>query len=120
MDFLGLKTLTLLADCVQLIAKDRGVELDLERLPLADRLTYDLFSRAHTSGIFQFESGGMQDILRKLKPDRFEDLIALNALYRPGPTQSGMIDDFISPRHGKPAVGYDDPRLEPVLSTTYG
>src|SRR6185369_1166818 len=85
-----------------------------------DGPTYALFGRAQTSGVFQFESGGMQDILRKLKPDRFEDLIALNALYRPGPIQSGMIDDFISRRHGKTAVAYDDPRLKPVLEPTYG
>jgi DNA polymerase-3 subunit alpha len=120
MDFLGLKTLTLLADCVQLVAKDRGVELELERLPLDDRLTYDLFSRAQTSGIFQFESGGMQDILRKLKPDRFEDLIALNALYRPGPIGSGMIDDFVKRRHGRVQVEYPHPSLEPILRETYG
>jgi DNA polymerase-3 subunit alpha len=120
MDFLGLKTLTLIADCVRMIRETTGETIDVEALPLDDLQTFRLFGMARTSGIFQFESGGMQDILRKLKPDRFEDLIALNALYRPGPIQSGMIDDFISRRHGKTEVDYDDPKLEPILSTTYG
>src|SRR5262245_2504581 len=120
MDFLGLKTLTLIEDCVRMIRETTGEAIDVEALPLDDAETFRLFGQARTSGIFQFESGGMHDILRKLKPDQFEDLIALNALYRPGPIQSGMIDDFISRRHGKTEVGYDDPRLEPILSTTYG
>jgi len=120
MDFLGLKTLTLIDDCCRLIQSDRGEEVDIEHLPLDDPATYELFSKALTSGIFQFESGGMQDILRKLQPERFEDLIALNALYRPGPIGSGMIDDFIAGRHGKVRVEYPHPMLKPVLEETYG
>ncbi|MGD8376756.1 MAG: DNA polymerase III subunit alpha, partial [Acidobacteriota bacterium] len=90
MDFLGLKTLTLISDCCRLVESDRGERIDVDRLPLDDAATYTLFSRGQTSGIFQFESGGMRDILTKMRPERFEDLIALNALYRPGPIGSGM------------------------------
>ena len=113
MDFLGLKTLTLIDDCCRLIQDDLGETLDIDRLPLDDPGTYALFSKAQTSGIFQFESGGMRDILHKLKPERFEDLIALNALYRPGPIGSGMIDDFVGRRHGKVKVEYLHEMLEP-------
>jgi DNA polymerase-3 subunit alpha len=120
MDFLGLRTLTLIDDCVRMIASDRGDKIDIETLALEDPETFKLFGQAKTGGVFQFESGGMQDILRKMKPDTFEDLIALNALYRPGPIQSGMIDDFISRRHGRTKVTYDHPKLEPVLAPTYG
>ena len=120
MDFLGLKTLTLIDDCGRLIASGLGETVDVDRLPLDDPETYQLFSKALTSGIFQFESSGMRDILRKMRPDRFEDLIALNALYRPGPIGSGMIEDFINRRHGKIKVEYPHPTLEPVLRETYG
>ncbi len=120
MDFLGLKTLTLMDDVVCRVRAGGGGEIPLDDLPLDDRPTYELFSRGQTSGVFQFESSGMQDILRRLKPERFEDLIALNALYRPGPIKSGMIDEFIQARHGKKKVEYPLPQLEPVLSETYG
>jgi DNA polymerase-3 subunit alpha len=120
MDFLGLKTLTLIDDCLRMIEKDKGLKIDIEALSLDDPDTYKLFGQARTGGVFQFESGGMQDILRKMKPETFEDLIALNALYRPGPIQSKMIDEFVLRRHGKIPVEYDDPRLEPVLAPTYG
>jgi DNA polymerase III subunit alpha len=119
MDFLGLKTLTLLEDCLKRVREDQGIELSLESLPLDDPETYSLFCQARTSGVFQFESHGMQDILRKLQPDRFEDLIALNALYRPGPIKSGMIDEYIRGRHGK-AAAHPLPRLKEILDETYG
>ena len=120
MDFLGLKTLTLMHDVVRLVREERGETLDLDNLPLDDKAAYELFAHGQTFGVFQFESAGMQDILRKLKPERFEDLIALNALYRPGPIKSGMIDEFIKARHGKKKVEYPLPQLEPILAETYG
>ena len=120
MDFLGLRTLTLVDDCLKSIEATTGRTIEIEALPLDDADTYKLFGQARTAGVFQFESGGMQDVLRKMKPDSFEDLIALNALYRPGPIQSGMIDDFISRRHGRTPVHYDHPKLETVLAPTYG
>ncbi len=120
MDFLGLTTLTIIHDCVRLIEKHRGVKLDLEDLPLDDEKTYEIFSRGFTSGVFQFESEGMRDILRRYEPSRVEDLCALNALYRPGPIQGGMIDDFIARKHGRKRVSYELPVLREVLEETYG
>ena len=120
MDFLGLTTLTILDDAVNLIWKHRGVKLVLADLPLDDAPTYQLFSRAEMSGIFQFESHGMRDILRRYQPSRLEDLTALNALYRPGPIQGGMIDDFISRKQGKKKVTYDLPELQDILQETFG
>jgi DNA polymerase-3 subunit alpha len=120
MDFLGLTTLTVLDDAVKMIKKNRGVDFDLTLLPLDDAETYALFARGDTSGIFQFESHGMRDILKRYQPTRIEDLTALNALYRPGPIQGGMIDEFISRKHGKKNVTYDLPELEEILSETWG
>ena len=120
MDFLGLTTLTVLDDTVGLIKMNRGVEIDLSVLALDDSATYALFSKGDTTGIFQFESHGMRDILRRYQPTRLEDLTALNALYRPGPIQGGMIDDFIARKHGKKKVAYDLPELEEILSETWG
>jgi DNA polymerase-3 subunit alpha len=120
MDFLGLTTLTVLSDTVKLIAANRGVQVDLETLPLDDAATFQLFSRGDTTAIFQFESHGMRDILRRYQPSRLEDLTALNALYRPGPIQGGMIDDFINRKHGKKKVAYDLPELQEILEETYG
>ncbi len=120
MDFLGLKTLTLIADCVALIAKTGRTPPDVDHLPLDDPKTFALFRAAHTAGVFQFESSGMRDILRRMQPERFDDLIALNALYRPGPLGAGMIDDFIQRRHGRVKVAYPHPLLEPILKPTYG
>ena len=120
MDFLGLTTLTVLDDTVRLIRHNRGEEIDLSTLPLDDAPTYGLFARADTTGIFQFESHGMRDILRRHQPSRLEDLTALNALYRPGPIQGGMIDDFIARKQGRKKVSYDLPELEEILSETYG
>ncbi|HEY3175640.1 MAG TPA: DNA polymerase III subunit alpha [Candidatus Polarisedimenticolia bacterium] len=120
MDFLGLKTLTLIQDVLDHLRDERGVDLDINAIPIDDPQTYRLFCEARTSGIFQFESSGMQDILRKLKPERFEDLIALNALYRPGPIKGGLIDDFVKRRHGRIKVTYLHPILEESTKETYG
>ncbi len=118
MDFLGLKTLTLIDNCVKMISAQKGVTIEPDQVPLDDAKTYELFTAGRTSGLFQFESDGMRDILRRFKPDRLEHLTALNALYRPGPMQ--MIDDFIKRRHGQTRVSYEVPGLEPILSETYG
>jgi len=120
MDFLGLSTLTLLDDAVREIKRTTGEVVDLAALPLDDAKTFELFSEGQTLGVFQFESSGMREILRKAKPQRLEDLIALNALYRPGPLRGGMVDDFINRRHGRVEVKYELPQLEPVLRETYG
>jgi DNA polymerase III subunit alpha len=120
MDFLGLTTLTVLFDTVKMIEKNRGVKIDIDNLLLDDETTYKLFSRGDTTAIFQFESHGMRDILRRYQPTRIEDLTALNALYRPGPIQGGMIDDFINRKHGKTKVAYELPQLKDILEETYG
>ena len=120
MDFLGLSTLTLLHDAVAHIQDTTGETIALEALPLDDVKTYQLFSEGRTLGIFQFESSGMRDTLRKAKPEQFEDLIALNALYRPGPLRGGVIDDFIARKHGRVEIRYEVPALEPILKSTYG
>ena len=116
-DFLGLKTLSVLQTAVDLL-KVRGIEVDLERLPLDDTGTFEMISRANTTGVFQLESSGMRDVLRRLKPDRFEDIIAVVALYRPGPMEN--IPSYINRKHGIEAVAYDHPKLEPVLKETFG
>ncbi|MBI5100619.1 MAG: DNA polymerase III subunit alpha [Nitrospirae bacterium] len=118
-DFLGLKTLTVIQKTLQLL-KLGGREITLNDIPLDDKETYDLLSSGHTTGVFQLESAGMRDILVKMTPNRFEDLIALVALYRPGPIGSGMIDDFIKRKKGKVAVKYDLPQLKEILDETYG
>jgi len=120
MDFLGLSTLTLLDDAVKHIAETEGETIRLDALPLDDAKTFQLFSDGQTLGIFQFESSGMRDTLRKAKPDRFEDLISLNALYRPGPLRGGVVDDYIARRHGKVEIEYELPALEPILQDSYG
>jgi len=120
MDFLGLTTLTVLHDAVKMTEQNRGVKLDLDSLTLEDEATYKLFSRGDTTAIFQFESHGMRDILRRYQPTRIEDLTALNALYRPGPIQGGMIDDFINRKHGKTKLNYELPQLKNILEETYG
>jgi DNA polymerase-3 subunit alpha len=120
MDFLGLSTLTLIFDAIQEIKRTTGVELDIDTVPLDDAKTYQIFQDGQTFGIFQFESSGMRDILRKSKPQRLDDLIALNALYRPGPLRSGMVDDYIARKQGKTEIRYELPALEPILADTYG
>ena len=120
MDFLGLSTLTLIQDCLAEIKRTEGVDVDIDAIPLNDARTYQLFSDGSTYGVFQFESSGMRELLRKAKPERLDDLIALNALYRPGPLKSGMVDDFVSRKQGKTEVKYELKQLEPILSDTYG
>ena len=120
MDFLGLTTLTLIQDALRLIQKRHGVEIVPEDLPLDDAATYEIFCKGFTSGVFQFESPGMRDILLRYKPSRLEDLTALNALYRPGPIQGGMVDDFIERKWGRRPVQYDLPELKELLEETYG
>ncbi|MEM6327615.1 MAG: DNA polymerase III subunit alpha, partial [Bacteroidota bacterium] len=118
MDFLGLKTLTILDDALALIRENHGVEIDLDDLPLDDPDTYRLFQRGDTVAIFQFESSGMREWMRKLKPTSLDDLIAMNALYRPGPMD--LIPDYIARKHGKETVEYPHPMLEEILAPTYG
>jgi len=121
MDFLGLTTLTVITDALKLIEENRGIKLDIETIELDDKATYEkVFHRALTSGVFQFESGGMRDVLRRYKPESIEDLTALNALYRPGPIQGGMIDDFIERKWGRRKVEYMLPDLESLLNETLG
>ena len=121
MDFLGLTTLTVIDDCLKLIQAQSGREVDMATVPLDDQTTYEqVFHKALTSGVFQFESGGMRDVLRRYKPTTVEDLTALNALYRPGPIQGGMIDDFIERKWGRRKVEYELPELEVMLKETLG
>ena len=120
MDFLGLSTLTLITDCLAEIKRTTGTDLDIDHIPLDDEKTFKLFGEGQTFGVFQFESSGMRELLRKARPARLDDLIALNALYRPGPLKSGMVDDFIARKQGKTEVKYELPQLEPILADTYG
>jgi DNA polymerase-3 subunit alpha len=121
MDFLGLTTLTILDDAVKLIAQTRGERIALENLLLDDQETYQkVFHKGLTSGVFQFESRGMRDVLRRYQPNSIEDLTALNALYRPGPIQGGMIDDFIDRKQGRKKVEYELPELQEILQETLG
>lgn len=118
MDFLGLKTLSIIKDALENIESSKGIKLDIDSIPLDDAATYDLYSRGETTGLFQFESPGMKKYLRSLKPNRFEDLIAMNALYRPGPME--YIPSFIARKFGREAVTYDIPDMEEYLKDTYG
>lgn len=118
MDFLGLKTLTIIRDALILIEQNHGVKISIDEIPLDDVKTYELYQRGETNGTFQFESAGMQKYLRELKPDKFDDLIAMNALYRPGPLE--YIPDFIARKHGRQAVTYDLPDMEEHLKETFG
>ena len=120
MDFLGLSTLTLIQDALDEIKRTEGVDLDIDAIPLDDKKTFQLFSDGQTYGVFQFESSGMRELLRKAKPERLDDLIALNALYRPGPLKSGMVDDYISRKQGRTEIKYDLQQLAPILDDTYG
>jgi DNA polymerase III subunit alpha len=120
MDFLGLSTLTLIRDALEEIKRTDGIDLDIDTVTLDDAKTYKLFGDGQTYGVFQFESSGMRELLRKAKPERLDDLIALNALYRPGPLKSGMVDDYIARKQGKIEVKYDLPQLAPILGDTYG
>ncbi len=119
MDLLGLRTLTVIQDCRDLLAR-RGIEVDIDRIPLDDPEVYELMGRGETVGVFQFESRGMVEYLKKLKPRRIEDLIAMNALYRPGPLGSGMVDSFIARKHGREAIEYPHSSLQSILEPTHG
>ncbi len=118
MDFLGLKTLSIIKEALSNIKKSIGIDIDISRIPIDDELTYELYSKGQTVGTFQFESAGMQKYLRDLKPTKFEDLIAMNALYRPGPM--AYIPDFVDRKHGKKEITYDFPEMESRLKETYG
>jgi DNA polymerase III subunit alpha len=121
MDFLGLTTLTILDDTLKLIRQTGGAAIALDKIPLYDSATYErVFHSGLTSGVFQFESHGMRDVLRRYKPNSIEDLTALNALYRPGPIQGGMIDDFIDRKHGRKKIEYELPELQKILQETLG
>lgn len=120
MDFLGLKTLTLIDRTVKMIKENYGTEIIIDKIPFDDKKTFELLGAGLTSGVFQLESDGLKEVLRKLQPDKFEDIIAVNALYRPGPLGSGMVDDYIERRHGRQKVSYLLPELQPILQETYG
>jgi DNA polymerase-3 subunit alpha len=119
-DFLGLKTLTLIYDCLKLIETTRGVKVDLGQLPLDDKKTYRLLCNGNTTGVFQLESTGIREMTVKIRPNCFEDLVAILALYRPGPLDSGMAEEYIKRKHGKEKIKYLHPSLEPILTDTYG
>ncbi len=121
-DFLGLKTLTVIQHALDLINRDRPPDQKLQshQISVDDRATYELISSGNTAGIFQMESSGFTEMVTKLRPSRFEDIIAAGALYRPGPLDAGMVDVFINRRHGREKVTYPDPALEPILKDTYG
>ena len=120
MDILGLRTLTVIQRTLNILEKTRGIKLNLDELPLDDAEVYRLLSRGETLGVFQLESDGLRRLLIEMQPNRFEDLIAVIALYRPGPLGSGMVEDFINRKHGRQELSYVDPLLEPVLEETYG
>lgn len=120
MDFLGLRNLTMITKTVKMVEKYRGIKLDINHIPLDDKPTYEMLSKGETVGVFQLESQGMINLVKRLKPDVFEDLGALVALFRPGPLGSGMVDDFVARKHGEQEVTYAHPDLEPVLKDTYG
>lgn len=120
MDFLGLKNLTLIQNTINIVKKRHNVEIDLSRIPLDDQKAFELFQKGETTGFFQFESAGMRRYLKKLHPNVFEDLIAMAALYRPGPLNSGMVDEFIKRKHGEKRITYSHPSMEKALKNTYG
>jgi len=119
-DFLGLRTLTVIRDALAMIKENRGIDIAPDAIPLDDPETYELLSSGNTVGVFQLESSGMRDLVRKMRPERIEDVIAVNALFRPGPLGSGMVEDYVKRKHGKQKVRYLHPKLEPILGETYG
>jgi DNA polymerase-3 subunit alpha len=123
-DFLGLKTLTVIQVCIDHVNRERAArgeaDFDLSVIPLDDVEVYKMISQADVTGVFQLESSGFRELLKKLRPDCFEDIVAAGALYRPGPLEGGMVDDFIERKHGRKRVEYDHPTLEPILKDTYG
>ena len=119
-DMLGLRTLTVIDETVKLAERMHGRLINVDTLPLDDPQTYQLLARAETMGVFQLESSGMRDLLKKIKPTQFEDIISVLALFRPGPIGSGMLDEFMRRKHGQIPIKYEHPRLEPILKSTYG
>ena len=123
-DFLGLRTLTVIDWTIKnlsaILPADEFAKIDITNLPLNDRASYELLKRCETTAVFQLESRGMKDLIKRLQPDTFEDIVALVALFRPGPLQSGMVDDFVNRKHGRAVVNYPHPDLEPILKPTYG
>ncbi len=120
MDFLGLRNLTIISKTIKMIKTRHGLDIDINNIPLDDKKTYEMLTRGETDGVFQLESTGMKRLVRDLKPSVFEDLGALVALFRPGPLESGMVEDFVQRKHGRQAITYDHPLLEPILKDTYG
>ena len=120
MDFLGLRNLTTIYKTVDMIERRQGIKVDINNIPLDDKPTYEMLMTGDTDGVFQLESQGMKNLVKRLRPDVFEDLGALVALFRPGPLDSGMVDDFVERKHGRQAITYAHPSLEPVLKDTYG
>ena len=120
MDFLGLKNLTIIENALKIISKTKGDKIELEKIPFDDEKSLKLFQEGKTTGVFQFESSGMKRYLKKLKPTDFEDVVAMVALYRPGPLNSGMVDEFIDRKHGKKRISYKHPIMENALKNTYG
>jgi len=120
MDFLGLRNLTTIYKTVELVKQQQGIEVDINNIPLDDKPVYDMLMTGDTDGVFQLESQGMKNLVKRLKPDVFEDLGALVALFRPGPLDSGMVDDFVERKHGRQEITYAHPLLEPLLKDTYG
>lgn len=120
MDFLGLRTLTVIKNAIEIIRHTRGIEIDLDKLPLDDKKVYSMLSRGETAGVFQLESRGMRSLLKDLKPEAFQDVIAIIGLYRPGPLGSGAAEDFIKSKNGQKSINYINPKLEPILKETYG
>ncbi|MBR1942299.1 DNA polymerase III subunit alpha [bacterium] len=120
MDFLGLRNLTTIYKTLDIIKKRQGIDVDINHIPLNDKPTYEMLMQGDTDGVFQLESSGMKNLVKRLRPDVFEDLGALVALFRPGPLDSGMVDEFVDRKHGRKAITYAHPSLEPVLKDTYG
>jgi len=120
MDLLGLRNLTVIQDTIEIVERETGKKIDLKNIPLDDKETFEVFKSGNTDGVFQFESPGMKDLLRNFKPEHFRDLIALNALYRPGPLKSGMTDEFIKCKNHPDRIRYECPELEPILKETQG
>jgi DNA polymerase-3 subunit alpha len=119
-DFLGLRTLTVIQRAIEMVKQRHNLQIDIDTINLEDKKTFQLLASARTIGVFQLESNGMRDLLRKIRPETFEDLIAVLALYRPGPIGSGMLDDFISRRNNKTPIRYESKKMEPILHSTYG
>jgi DNA polymerase-3 subunit alpha len=120
MDFLGLRTLTVIRDAINIIRRTKNVEINLDKLPLDDKKVYEMLSQGNTAGVFQLESTGMRNLLKELRPETFQDVAAIIGLYRPGPLGSGAAEDFIKSKNGLKPIKYLHPKLEPILSETYG